>query len=211
MEIWTRQSRMIDFVPTCNTMFASTAKLAKRCQSAGGNPQRGRAEVLKFCPLCPIASRWLTSLGHKPRCTPHTCYHVKTWRHPQNQKYTMYCTVSDKDWAAATATCTENFLKFWRGFEICKWTDRHASWRLQKLISPLCIKQPRLTFFPITLFIIPLCFITVFHFIVNLYLHFSCLDFYSFRRLYCIVWICSCIFFVTARHAKIAFATVNVV
>jgi len=54
--------------------------------------QRGGAEALNFSPLC-IASCWLASLGRKPRRTPHITYYVKTWHHPQNQKYITYCTV----------------------------------------------------------------------------------------------------------------------
>ena len=54
--------------------------------------QRGGAESLNLSPLC-IASCWLTSLGRKPRRTPYITYYVKTWRHPQNQKYIAYCTV----------------------------------------------------------------------------------------------------------------------
>jgi len=47
------------------------------------------------------------SLSCKPHRTPHM--HVETWRHPQNHKYIMYCTVIRGDQATATDTMHKKF------------------------------------------------------------------------------------------------------
>jgi len=51
--------------------------MAERFQITGGSAETG--EPLRFNSALPcVTSRWLTSLGRKPRHPPHMLYYVKT-------------------------------------------------------------------------------------------------------------------------------------
>jgi len=96
-----RQSRIADFASLCaknclppqpNSEHLVYGEAYSQDMSVSGRQHRGvELKSWSSAPLC-IASRWLTSLGLKPRHMPHMPCYMKTRRYPQNRKYiTLHC------------------------------------------------------------------------------------------------------------------------
>jgi len=108
-----------------NTLSTSTAEV--RCVQQGLQPRN--VSQLEATQRGPELKRWLTSLGQfKPCGTPYMFYYVKIWCHPENQKYTKYCTVVRGGLSHSHRQYVQKIswsLDAWF-FQIYKPTDRHT-------------------------------------------------------------------------------------